>query len=385
MIKTFLYCLIGALAMAPATAQSNSPRELGMGGTAIASADYLSAGFTNPALLTNYSAEKDDDWGIVVPNIGLSLNDRDDLADAIDNFNNTFDLLSAGLGTVDDLSALADSLTALGDKHFSVGVGSGMAIAIPSESFNAALVINTTVEGGGFMDIDPNDIALINGSFGGGIPAIGSSAVLLASFRTEVGFAMAKEFEIGKRTFSFGITPKIQNIEILDLVVAADDSLDLGGRIDNENRFTDDNFNIDLGATTMLNDNVRVGLAARNMMGGTFAGLTGLYNYKLNPTLSTGIAYTNGPITLAADLDLTSTTRFQEITADDSQYLRIGAETSWEWAQLRAGYIIDLEDNYANMATAGLGFSPFGVMHLDLAGAVGENSYGGAFSLSFTF
>ena len=135
----------------------------------------------------------------------------------------------------------------------------------------------------------------------------------------------------------------------------------------------------------MLNDNVRVGLAARNMMGGTFAGLTGLYNYKLNPTLSTGIAYTNGPITLAADLDLTSTTRFQEITADDSQYLRIGAETSWEWAQLRAGYIIDLEDNYANMATAGLGFSPFGVMHLDLAGAVGENSYGGAFSLSFTF
>jgi hypothetical protein len=385
MIKTFLYCLIGALAMAPATAQSNSPRELGMGGTAIASADYLSAGFANPALLTNYSAEKDDDWGIVVPNIGLSLNDRDDLADAIDNFNNTFDLLSAGLGTVDDLSALADSLTALGDKHFSVGVGSGMAIAIPSESFNAALVINTTVEGGGFMDIDPNDIALINGSFGGGIPAIGSSAVLLASFRTEVGFAMAKEFEIGKRTFSFGITPKIQNIEILDLVVAADDSLDLGGQIDNENRFTDDNFNIDLGATTMLNDNVRVGLAARNMMGGTFAGLTGLYNYKLNPTLSTGIAYTNGPITLAADLDLTSTTRFQEITADDSQYLRIGAETSWEWAQLRAGYIIDLEDNYANMATAGLGFSPFGVMHLDLAGAVGENSYGGAFSLSFTF
>ncbi len=385
MTKTFLYCLISALAMAPATAQSNSPRELGMGGTAIASADYLSAGFTNPALLTNYSAEKDDDWGIVVPNIGLSLNDRDDLADAIDNFNNTFDLLSAGLGTVDDLSALADSLTALGDKHFSVGVGSGIAIAIPSESFNAALVISTTVEGGGFMDIDPNDITLINGSFGGGIPAIGSSAVLLASFRTEVGFAMAKEFEIGKRTFSFGITPKIQNLEILNLVVAADDSLDLGGRIDNENRFTDDNFNIDLGATTMLNDNVRVGLAARNMMGGTFAGLTGLYNYKLNPTLSTGIAYTNGPITLAADLDLTSTTRFQEITADDSQYLRIGAETSWEWAQLRAGYIIDLEDNYANMATAGLGFSPFGVMHLDLAGAVGENSYGGAFSLSFTF
>ena len=49
--------------MAQANAQSHSPRELGMGGTAVASADYLSAGFTNPALLTNYSAEKDDEWG----------------------------------------------------------------------------------------------------------------------------------------------------------------------------------------------------------------------------------------------------------------------------------------------------------------------------------
>ncbi len=385
MTKTFLYCLISALAMAPATAQSNSPRELGMGGTAIASADYLSAGFTNPALLTNYSVEKDDDWGIAVPNIGMSLSDRSNLLDAIDSFNTTFDELSGGTGSIDDLRALADSLNALSDKHFSVAAGSGISIAIPSESFNAALVISTAIEGDGFMDIDPDDAGLINNSGGNAIPTIGSRAFLLASFRTEVGFAMAKEFKIGKRMFAFGITPKIQSIEILAISAAADDSLDLDGQIDNENRFTDDNFNIDLGATTMLNDNVRVGLAARNMMGGTFAGLTGLYNYKLNPTLSTGIAYTNGPITLAADLDLTSTTRFQEITADDSQYLRIGAETSWEWAQLRAGYIIDLEDNYANMATAGLGFSPFGVMHLDLAGAVGENSYGGAFSLSFTF
>jgi hypothetical protein len=37
------------------------------------------------------------------------------------------------------------------------------------------------------------------------------------------------------------------------------------------------------------------------------------------------------------------------------------------------------------MATAGIGFSPFGVMHLDLAGAVGDNSYGAAVSLSFSF
>jgi hypothetical protein len=383
MLKTLLYSSICVFAMAQATAQSNSPRELGMGGTAVASADYLSAGFTNPALLTNYSVEKDDDWGITVPNIGVSLGDRHNLLDAIDSFNTTFDNADWVGGSAADFSALANSLKALSDKHFSVAAGSGVSIAIPSESFNAALVISAGVEAGGFMDFDPLDTGLITGS-GGGIPDIGSEAFLLASFRTEVGFAMAKEFEIGERTFAFGITPKIQSLEILNVRVAANESSDLGGEIDNGSRFADSNFNLDFGATTMINDKARLGLAARNLMGGTFAGLYG-FNYELNPALSTGIAYTNGPVTLAADLDLTSTTRFQEIAADDSQYLRVGAETAWEWAQLRAGYIIDLKDNYASMATAGLGFSPFGVMHLDLAGAVGENSYGGAFSLSFTF
>jgi len=368
--------------MAQATAQSNSPRELGMGGTAVASADYLSAGFTNPALLANYSVEKDDDWGITVPNIGTSLNDRGSLLDAIDSFNTTFDELSSGGASTEDLTALANSLEALSGKHFSVAAGSGVSIAIPSESFNAALVISAGVEADGFMKIEASDFDDIEL---GDLGPLESTATLLASFRTEVGFAMAKEFKIGKRMFAFGVTPKMQSIEILEIVAAADDSVDLDGQIDNEDRFTDNNFNLDFGATTMISDKVRVGLAGRNLMGGTFAGLSGDYNYELTPALSTGIAYTNGPLTLAADLDLTSTTRFQEITTDDSQYLRLGAETAWEWAQLRAGYIIDLEDNHASMATAGLGFSPFGVMHLDLAGAVGENSYGGALSLSFTF
>jgi hypothetical protein len=359
-----------------------------MGGTAVASADYLSAGFINPALLTNYSVEKDDDWGIAIPNIGVSLSDRYNLMDAIDSFNTNFDEFSGGTGTFDNLSALADSLNALSEKHFNVAAGSGISIAIPSKLFNTALVISTAIEGDGFMNIDPNDADLISDSLGGEIPTIGSKAFLLASFRTEVGLAMAKEFKIGKRMFAFGITPKIQSIEILDFVATADESLDLDGQIDNKNRFTDNNFNFDFGATTMINDKVRVGLAARNLMGGTFTGLND-FDYEINPTLSTGIAYTNGPVTLAADLDLTSTTRFKGIdmddSLDDSQYLRIGAETAWEWAQLRVGYIIDLEDNYASMATAGLGFSPFGLIHLDLAGAVGENSYSGSLSLSFTF
>jgi hypothetical protein len=373
----------------PAFAQSGSPRELSMGGTAVASADYLSAGFSNPALLAHYSDADDDDWGLMLPNVYVFASDRNNLLDSIDSFTQSFETLEDGLGgltTEEDLENLADSLDALSDKHFIAGGGFGLALAIPSTSFSAAVVASTFVEADVFMNIDPNDRDRIEDAFGNpDIPSLGSEAVLLGSFRTEIGLAMAREFEFSGRTVSVGITPKIQNLEILDLAVNAENSDGLEDQIDSDNRFTDDNINFDLGASTMVSENLRVGLAARNLMGGTFAGLSGSYNYKLDPALTTGIAYTSGPLTLAADLDLTTTTRFQEIDSDDSQFLRLGAELKWQWAQLRAGYILDLEDNYSNMATAGIGFSPFGVMHLDLAGAVGENSYGGSLALSFTF
>ena len=360
-----------------------------MGGTAVASADYLSAGFSNPALLTHYSDADDDDWGLMLPNVYVFASDRNNLLDSIDSFTQSFETLENGLGgltTEEDLENLADSLDALSDKHFIAGGGFGLALAIPSTSFSAAVVASTFIEADAFMIVDPNDGDLIKGALNDlDIPSLGSEAVLLGSFRTEIGLAMAREFEFSGRTVSVGITPKIQNLEILDLAVNAELSDDFEDQIDSDNRFTDDNINFDLGASTMVSENLRVGLAARNLMGGTFAGLSGSYNYKLDPALTTGIAYTSGPLTLAADLDLTTTTRFQEIDSDDSQFLRLGAELKWQWAQLRAGYILDLEDNYSNMATAGIGFSPFGVMHLDLAGAVGENSYGGSLALSFTF
>ena len=383
-----LYCLFAVVLFATsAFAQSGSPRELSMGGTAVASADYLSAGFSNPALLTHYSDADDDDWGLMLPNVYVFASDRNNLLDSIDSFTQSFETLEDGLGgltTQEDLENLADSLDALSDKHFIAGGGFGLALAIPSTSFSAAVVASTFVEADVFMNIDPDDRDRIEDAELD-IPSLGSEAVLLGSFRTEIGLAMAREFEFSGRTVSVGITPKIQNLEILDLAVNAELSDDFEDQIDSDNRFTDDNINFDLGASTMVSENLRVGLAARNLMGGTFAGLSGSYNYKLDPALTTGIAYTSGPLTLAADLDLTTTTRFQEIDSDDSQFLRLGAELKWQWAQLRAGYILDLEDNYSNMATAGIGFSPFGVMHLDLAGAVGENSYGGSLALSFTF
>lgn len=124
-----LYCLFAVVLFAtPAFAQSGSPREFAMGGTAVASADYLSAGFSNPALLTHYSDADDDDWGLMLPNVYVFASDRNNLLDSIDSFTQSFETLEDGLGgltTEEDLENLADSLDALSDKHFIAGGGFG--------------------------------------------------------------------------------------------------------------------------------------------------------------------------------------------------------------------------------------------------------------------
>ena len=54
--------------------------------------------------------------------------------------------------------------------------------------------------------------------------------------------------------------------------------------------------------------------------------------------------------------------------------------------QLRAGVQHDLEDTIDTTFSAGLGLSPFDVVHIDIAGSTsGSDSYGAVLQLSFTF
>ncbi|EJN8603124.1 conjugal transfer protein TraF, partial [Escherichia coli] len=56
------------------------------------------------------------------------------------------------------------------------------------------------------------------------------------------------------------------------------------------------------------------------------------------------------------------------------------------WAQLRAGYRQNLAGNDGSAFTAGVGISPFDVVHLDVAGLIGtDNTYGAVAQLQFTF
>ncbi|EJZ1645337.1 conjugal transfer protein TraF, partial [Escherichia coli] len=57
-----------------------------------------------------------------------------------------------------------------------------------------------------------------------------------------------------------------------------------------------------------------------------------------------------------------------------------------KWAQLRTGYRQNLVSNNGSAFTAGIGLSPFDVIHIDVAGLVGtDNNYGAIAQLQFTF
>lgn len=83
--------------------------------------------------------------------------------------------------------------------------------------------------------------------------------------------------------------------------------------------------------------------------------------------------------------DLTSASGF---TSDSKrQFAAVGAEfNARKWAQLRTGYRQNLASNNGSAFTAGIGLSPFDVIHIDVAGLVGtDNNYGAIAQLQFTF
>ena len=54
--------------------------------------------------------------------------------------------------------------------------------------------------------------------------------------------------------------------------------------------------------------------------------------------------------------------------------------------QVRAGYRQNMASGEGNAFTAGLGFSPFDVVHMDITGIAGtDRTYGAVAQLQFTF
>lgn len=353
----------------------------GMGNTGVTTADYLLAPLYNPALTAVHRDR--DSWGLLVPALGANVRDSDESISTIDDLQDAikqFEAQGSGAANQDNINKLNGYLDDLSDdKPFAVSAGVGIAVAIPLD----AVALNFFARGYAEVVADP-DIAANTGNTAPAVEARykSSSVNMLAFGYSEYGVALAKMVSVQGQQIALGITPKIQQLRTYQQTATVRD-FDLNDY--DKSEVKDTTFNLDMGAVWML-DHFRAGIAAKDLFAKEIKTYDGLYTYNLDTQVTVSGGYVTDYLALAVDWDLTKQERFKGIE-DNTRFLRFGVEgNAWGWAQLRAGYEIELENTLDNAITAGLGISPGDLVSIDLAGSyAGKYQYGLSANLAFTF
>ena len=367
-----------------------------MGGTGVASSHYGTAALSNPALLTHFGPT--DDFSLVLPSVGAQVSDPDkavDTADDVKNLWNRFDsAIDSQSGVSESAAALKNKLNDLKNAHADGQVGASVIATMPDRTLPFAVVVKSwgTVSVDG--KVTDHDLQYLDKVADGSIPpslvdkdALTSRAWGRAAVITDVGVAMAHQFETAGQSWSLGITPKYQRIDLFNYNVSVRD-FDKSDIHSGDYRNTKTGFNADLGLATNLTDNWTLGLAVLNVIPrsvDTKAVNGSTDTFKVKPQATAGAAWHNAFITTALDVDLTEASRFD--TDKKRQFASAGVElNAWSWMQVRAGYRQNIISNDGSAFTAGLGFSPFDVVHLDITGIAGtDRTYGAVAQMQFTF
>lgn len=356
-------------------------RGAGMGNTGVSTADYLLAPYYNPALTAVY--RKNDSFGILLPSIGLRAEDKDESLKTIDDLQDTIEQFErAGVGAatqenVDQLNRYLDQLA--DDKPLAVTAGIGIAVALPLD----AVSLNFFTRGYAEVIAKANVAAKSGNSANEVKTRYESSDVDLTAFGyTEVGLAVGKQVVLGGQTVALGVTPKVQQLRTYQ-DNASVKSFDLDDY--DKSEVKDNAFNLDMGAVWLI-DQYRVGIVAKDLFAKDIQTQNRNNTYKLDTQIAVSGSYVSDFFIAAVDLDLTKQRRFNGDN-DDTQFMRFGVEgNAWGWAQLRAGYEVDLQNSLDNSVSVGLGVSPWDVVSLDLAGSyAGDNQFGLSANLAFTF
>ncbi len=362
-----------------------------MGGTGVASSHYGTAALANPALLTHFGAT--DDFSLILPSVGAQVSDPDHLQNGVDDVKDAWDRYDSALSP-DSAADLKQQLLKFKNTHASAQAGVGIVATVPDSVVPFALMVKSwgtaTVDG----KVSNHDLQYLDDVASGKIiptdadrGALTSRAYGRAAVVSDVGVAMAREFESNGFKYSVGVTPKYQRIDLFNYNVTVQhyDSHDFRSR---EYRNTTTGFNADIGFAADLNANWTLGLVGQNMVPRSIdtKEVNGLKEtFKIRPQATAGASWHNTLVTTALDVDLTPASGF---TSDKKrQFASLGAEfNAWHWAQLRAGYRQNMVSSEGSAFTAGIGLSPFDVMHLDLTGLVGtDRTYGAVAQLSVTF
>lgn len=391
--RSIALVLSGSVISLSATAATTyyEARNDAMGGTGVASSHYSAAALANPALLTK--ARANDDFALILPSVGAQVSDPDNLEDGADSVRDTWDRFDDSLNTGDSSAQAAElkrQLSKFKDTHANAQAGVSAVATLSNDTLPAALFVKawgTATVDGKVSQHDLDYLDLVAAGATADKDNLTSKAYGRAAVITDVGIALAREFESFGHTWSVGFTPKYQRVDLFNYNVAVKDydSSDFDG---DQYRNTKNGFNADLGLAADLTENWNVGLVAQNLIPRSIDSkeVNGeKATFKVRPQATAGTSWTNGFFTGTVDVDLTEASGF----TDDKkrQFASIGGEiNAWSQAQLRAGYRQNMASSDGSAFTAGIGISPFDVVHLDLTGIAGtDRTYGAVAQLSFTF
>ncbi|HBP4008612.1 TPA: conjugal transfer protein TraF [Escherichia coli] len=365
-----------------------------MGGTGVASSHYGVAPLANPALLTKHNSN--DDFSLLLPSVGAQVADPDDVSNKADDVKDDWDLFDSAVdnqhGVQQAAANLKHRLQEFRNINADAQVGASAVAAMANDTLPFALMVKSygTVSVNG--KVNDADLDYLDKVANGTITDVDKNALTSRAFGraaviTDVGISFAKELETAGQKWSLGVTPKYQRVDLFNynVTVRDYDKDDFDG---DKYHNTKNGFNADIGAYTDLNDNWTVGLVAQNIIPRSID--TKVVNgfketFKVRPQATAGVSWHNDLFTTALDVDLTPASGF---TSDSKrQFASVGAEfNAWKWAQLRAGYRQNMASNSGSAFTAGVGISPFDVVHIDVSGLAGtDHDYGAMAQLQFTF
>ncbi|MDK9789782.1 conjugal transfer protein TraF [Vibrio sp. D431a] len=376
--------LITAAILLPlsANASLSDARSAGMGGVGAASADYMTASFHNPALAAAHTAK--DDFGLLLPSVGVRGRDGDSIYDKITTFQDAFEAFEQDPTDPANKEKWQKALKDLDNATIDVDISAGASIAIPNKFVSTNFFTKAEAVTLAIAQVDESDFDIDHPS-----DKIMSTAHGVSGATLDVGFTFAKEFKISKSLpVKVGISPKFQQLYTINYknTVEGFDKDDF----DFENEFEKTSgFNIDAGVSYNLTKNVRFGFYGKNLIAQdieTNESLGTKATYQVEPEYKAGLAYNSRLYSLALDVDLNERKYFKEYKYS-TQSVRAGGElNAWDWAQLRVGYIHSLTDHQDDLITAGIGLKPFGVFGLDLAGQYGkDNNFGASAQMVFQF
>lgn len=392
------------------------PVSMAMGGVGVALPNPTTANLYNPSQISSFSAARDEDFAVgfsfgvraydqdeVLDVIGDAMDDFDELEELVERFNEAI----ANPGSVDDLERysgqLADAARRLdanlmqaSGKHAQVELGTALLTNLPMNGWGVGLSVSAQATIGARVHYADEDSGLLQAVANAAEEKTGfvnydaddlqSEGELLGAAIAEVGITFAKRVSLLGPGVSIGITPKYVQVESIYYKARIDqtDSDDIDA---DDYRESYGDFNLDIGLTKDFGNGLYVGAVVKNLISRDYKTVTidnENHTISLKPLARVGVGYDGGWFRVGADLDLTKNKplAFEE----GSQYFAVGAELSaFGWAQLRAGYRHDMVNSDRSVISAGIGLSPFKVLHLDLGLAANADEVGGALQMALTF